>query len=135
MIRSRFAGGAAFALVFACAPALSPRLSSAWAADDDAGSAADGRAVLEEVCRNGGDSATTCSCLGDFVEAHFTPREIDGAAMVFSDPALADDPGAAIGALLSAGYDLAEITSVANRVVELETVAKSECAVEDDDAG
>jgi hypothetical protein len=92
------------------------------------------RATLEQVCREDGMATETCSCLGDFVEANFSARELEGAALVFSDPQLTADPGAAIGALLEEGYSIEEITAVAERVMSLEQAATQTCAVDDEAA-
>ena len=72
-----------------------------------------------------------CSCLGDFVVARFSPRELEGAAMIFGDPLVADDPAAALAKLMQAGYTIEDITDVLNRIVALETVAQGECAIDD----
>lgn len=101
----------------------------ATAAVADAGQA---RATLERVCRDDGMAAQTCSCLGDFVEDNFSAREMEGAALVFSDPRLEADPGAAIVALLEEGYTIEEITAVAERVMSLEQAATQTCAIEDE---
>lgn len=121
-MRNRFLGLAAFAATLA-GPALvlAPPASA---------SAAQSRATLERACRDDGTADATCTCLGDFVTNHFSERELAGAARVFSDPTLTEDPGAAIGVLVAEGYSLAEITAVANRIMDLETAAKRDCAVD-----
>ncbi len=89
------------------------------------------RAILEQSCLDDdGMDAETCSCLGDFVATNFSDRELAGAAFVFSTPLYTTDPAAGIGALLTAGFSLEEITAVANRVMTLEEAATTECAVE-----
>jgi hypothetical protein len=96
---------------------------------------ADARADLERSCREGGSAPDTCSCLGEFVTANFSTRELEGAALVLSDPDLAADPGAAIGALVEKGYTLDEITAVAERIMALEQAANTACAGGDDAPG
>ncbi len=89
------------------------------------------RAILEQSCLDDdGMDAETCSCLGDFVVTNFSDRELAGAAFVFSNPLYTADPAAGIGALLTAGFSLEEITAVANRVMTLEEAATTECAVD-----
>ncbi len=99
---------------------------AAGAASATAGTA--GVERLEALCEADGTSATTCACLSAFVETRFTPREIDGAVMILADSAASSDPGAALMALTNAGYEMGEIMSVINRVIELEEVAQSQCA-------
>jgi hypothetical protein len=107
------------------AAALACGLATAAAADP-----AEARATLEQACRDDGMATETCRCLGDFVEDNFSPREIEGAALVFADPELSEDPGVAIGTLLEEGYTLDEITAVAERVMSLEQAATTTCTLD-----
>jgi len=122
-LNHRLLGAATFAAALIC-PAL-VTAAPAFA------SAAESRATLEQACRDDGMADETCSCLGDFVAGHFSERELAGAARVFSDPTLTEDPGAAIGVLVAEGFSLMEITAVANRIMDLETAAKRDCAGDD----
>jgi len=122
-MKNRFLGLTAFAATLAgSALVLAPSASA---------SAAESRATLESACREDGTSDATCTCLGEFVATHFSERELAGAARVFSDPTLTEDPGAAIGVLVAEGFSLMEITAVANRIMDLETAAKRDCAGDD----
>jgi hypothetical protein len=120
--------GVAAAAMIACAGAVFAGVAVAQEAKLPA-TPEESRAVLEQSCRDDGMATETCTCLGDFVLANFSERELAGAAYVFSDPALTTDPAAGIAALLTAGYSLEEITAVANRVMTLEEAATTECAV------
>ena len=84
---------------------------------------------LEGLCVTEGRAPETCACLKDFVSERFTPREIEGAWLVLADPAMTEDPFAAIGMLTERGYTLPEILDVTNRVVELGEAAEQTCAV------
>jgi hypothetical protein len=123
MTARRFGFTAVFPLAVAAAAA------AAFAQTDELPqSAAESRAVLVQSCVDEGRDPADCACLGGFVEANFTPREMAGAALVFSNPMFTVDPAAGIGALLSAGYTLEEITAVVERIVALEDEAGAACA-------
>lgn len=83
--------------------------------------------TLEQVCIDDGSTPETCDCLRGFVSENFTQREIDGAAMIMGNPELEDDVPAAFGTLIAAGYQPDEMISVYNRIVELESEARSTC--------
>ncbi len=89
------------------------------------------RAILEQACGDDGSEAAECACLGEFVEANFSDREIAGAALMFGDPLYASDPGAGMAALLDAGFQLEEITAVLERIIALERDAEAACRIGD----
>lgn len=124
-----------YARLVASLPLALAAAAVAWGAGAQArqAEASESRAVLEQVCRDQGTDASTCGCLGDFVVANFSPRELEGAALVFSDPQLASDPGAAIGALLEEGYTIEEITAVSERIASLEQAATTACDIDEGD--
>ncbi len=113
MIRSLTAAAAACAVSFGAASASEQGLDR-----------------LEAVCIDDGSTAETCGCLRAFVADRFTSREIDGAARLFADPELRDDVPLAIGTLMSEGYSMDEILTIANRVIELQEDAVGACEVE-----
>lgn len=123
--------GAAALLLASMIVGLTSATGAAAQDDRPPGTPEESRALLEQSCRDEGMAEETCVCLGDFVTSNFSERELAGAAMVFSNPLYTADPAAGIGALLSAGYTLEEITAVADRVMSLEQAAKTTCAVED----
>lgn len=84
--------------------------------------------ALRAQCEVDGMTAETCACLQEYVVQEFTPREIEGAARVLTDPELSADPLAAISALMGEGYTIAEILSVVDRVSELGATAEAACA-------
>ena len=87
-------------------------------------------AILEESCTSTGASEGECACLDAFVEEHFSDREVIGAAIVFADPTMAEDPAIALAALSDAGYSPDEITAVLARIVALDTMAQDACPAE-----
>lgn len=93
-------------------------------------SAAESRATLERACRDDGEDAVTCACMGQIMSERFSGRELAGAALMFSDPTTKTDPAAAIMALIDAGYSLEEITGVAERIAALEDDANATCGAE-----
>ena len=97
------------------------------AAAQEAPSPEEARALLHEACLADGNAPAQCACLEEFVSESFTDREIVGAAIVFSDPMLAEDPAAALTTLFDAGYEIDEITAVLERIVSLETAAQETC--------
>ena len=84
---------------------------------------------LNTVTAGGAEVALPVGGIGAFKAV--TDREIAGAAIVFANPLFTTDPGAGIAALLDSGFTLDEITSVADRVVELEEEASATCKAEE----
>lgn len=89
---------------------------------------ADPRAALEQACRDDGGEPAGCACSAGVLADNLTEREMAAAAIMFTDPLGAVDPGAAIATLRDAGYGLDEIAAVMERIVALEGAANDECA-------
>jgi hypothetical protein len=98
-------------------------------AQEPSASREEARASLERTCQEGGGETAACACSAGVLDDNLTARELAAVALIFADPFAAVDPGASIATLLTAGYDLGEITALVERIVELEGAAETRCAV------